>query len=407
MRILVLNSGSSSIKYKLFDMADRSILASGLVERIGEATSSLAHQARNARGEMTETRKTGRVADHRAGMQQIVEALSASRAGEDGTGLAGIGHRVVHGGEDFTEPTLIDEKVLAVIRQNVPLAPLHNPANLIGIEVALEAAPNLPQVAVFDTAFHLSIPPRAFHYAVPHELYAQLRVRRYGFHGTSHQYVAGRAAAFLKRAPESLNLITLHLGNGASVAAVEQGRCVDTSMGMTPLEGLIMGTRCGDIDPAVHFYLLRETGRSPDELDSLFNKESGLKGICGTNDMREVLEKADAGDDRARLAIDMYCYRVKKYIGAYTAVLGRVDALIFTAGIGERAAPIRETCCQGLPGLGIVLDPEKNRAGYRPPFEVQATTSAVKILVISTDEELQIAEQTLELIQNRKETRDG
>ena len=407
MRILVLNSGSSSIKYKLFDMADRSILASGLVERIGEATSSLAHQARNARGEITETRKTGRVADHRAGMQQIVEALSASRAGEDGTGLAGIGHRVVHGGEDFTEPTLIDEKVLAVIRQNVPLAPLHNPANLIGIEVALEAAPNLPQVAVFDTAFHLSIPPRAFHYAVPHELYAQLRVRRYGFHGTSHQYVAGRAAAFLKRAPESLNLITLHLGNGASVAAVEQGRCVDTSMGMTPLEGLIMGTRCGDIDPAVHFYLLRETGRSPDELDSLFNKESGLKGICGTNDMREVLEKADAGDDRARLAIDMYCYRVKKYIGAYTAVLGRVDALVFTAGIGERAAPIREICCQGLPGLRIVLDPEKNRAGSRPPFEVQATASAVKILVIPTDEELQIAEQTLELIQRRKENRDG
>jgi len=407
MRILVLNSGSSSIKYKLFDMADRSILASGLVERIGEATSSLAHQARNARGEMTETRKTGRVADHRAGMQQIVEALSASRAGEDGTGLAGIGHRVVHGGEDFTEPTLIDEKVLAVIRQNVPLAPLHNPANLIGIEVALEAAPNLPQVAVFDTAFHQSIPPRAFHYAVPHELYTQLRVRRYGFHGTSHQYVAGRAAAFLKRAPESLNLITLHLGNGASVAAVEQGRCVDTSMGMTPLEGLIMGTRCGDIDPAVHFYLLRETGLSPDELDSLFNKESGLKGICGTNDMREVLEKADAGDDRARLAIDMYCYRVKKYIGAYTAVLGRVDALVFTAGIGERAAPIREICCQGLPGLGIVLDPEKNRAGSRPPFEVQAAASAVKILVIPTDEELQIAEQTLELIQSWKETRDG
>jgi len=407
MKILVLNSGSSSIKYKLFDMTHQSILASGLVERIGEATGSLEHQARDARGKMTETRKTVRIADHRAGMQQIVEALAASRAGEDRVGLAGIGHRVVHGGENFTEPTLIDEKVLAVIRQNVPLAPLHNPANLIGIEVALEAAPHLPQVAVFDTAFHQSIPARAFHYAVPHELYTQQRVRRYGFHGTSHQYVAGRAAAFLKRAPESLNLITLHLGNGASVAAVERARCVDTSMGMTPLEGLIMGTRCGDIDPAVHFYLLRETGRSPDELDSLFNKESGLKGICGTNDMREVLEKADAGDDRAQLAVDMYCYRVKKYIGAYTAVLGRVDALVFTAGIGERAAPIREGCCQGLPGLGIVLDPEKNRAGSRPPFEVQAADSAVKILVISTDEELQIAEQTLELIRSRKETRDG
>ena len=407
MRILVLNSGSSSIKYKLFDMTDRSVLASGLVERIGEATGSLAHQARDGRGEMMETRKTGRVADHREGMQLIVEALSASRTGEEGAGLAGIGHRVVHGGEDFTEPTLIDERVLGVIRRNVPLAPLHNPPNLIGIEVALEAAPHLPQVAVFDTAFHQSIPPKAFHYALPHELYAQQRVRRYGFHGTSHQYVARRAAAFLERPPESLNLITLHLGNGASAAAVEQGRCVDTSMGMTPLEGLIMGTRCGDIDPAVHFYLLRETGRSPEELDALLNKESGLKGICGTNDMREVLEKADAGDERARLAIDMYCYRVKKYIGAYAAVLGRVDALVFTAGIGERAAPIREGCCRGLPGLGILLDPQKNRAGSRPPFEVQATASAVKILVIPTDEELQIAEQTFELIRNRKETRDG
>jgi acetate kinase len=407
MRILVLNSGSSSIKYKLFDMTDRSILASGLVERIGEETSSLKHQARSAQGEMAEPCRTGRVSDHREGMKWIVEALSESRTGADEDGLAGIGHRVVHGGEDFTEPTLIDEEVLDVIRKNVPLAPLHNPANLIGIEVALETVPDLPQVAVFDTAFHQSIPPRAFHYAIPHELYARHRVRRYGFHGTSHQYVAAQAAAFLRRPLESLNLITLHLGNGASVAAVEKGRCVDTSMGMSPLEGLIMGTRCGDIDPAVHFYLLRETGLSPDDLDSILNKESGLKGICGTNDMREVLEKAEAGDDRARLAIDMYCYRVKKYIGAYLAALGSVDALVFTAGIGERAAPIRTSCCQGLPGLGIVLDPAKNRANARPPFEIQAADSAVRILVISTDEELQIAEQTLELIQHQKESRDA
>ncbi len=406
MRILVLNSGSSSIKYKLFDMTDRSILASGHVERIGEETSALNHQARTAKGDLAETSKTGRVADHREGMKWIVEALSATKTAEDEDGLAGIGHRVVHGGEDFTQPTLIDHEVLDVIRQNVPLAPLHNPANLIGIEVALEAVPDLPQVAVFDTAFHQSIPPRAFHYAIPHELYAQHRVRRYGFHGTSHQYVAGQAAAFLERPLESLNLITLHLGNGASVAAVEKGRCVDTSMGMTPLEGLIMGTRCGDIDPAVHFYLLREAGLSPDDLESILNKESGLKGLSGTNDMREVLEKAESGDDRAQLAIDMYCYRVKKYIGAYLAALGSVDALVFTAGIGERAASIRASCCRGLPGLGIVLDPAKNRANAQPPFEIQATGSAVRILVISTDEELQIAEQTLELIQNRKEPRD-
>ncbi len=403
MRILVLNSGSSSIKYKLFDMPEQAVLAAGLLERIGEDSSTLTHQALDDRGEMPETRKEGRVSDHRKGMQQILEALSASEAGQDGPDVAGIGHRVVHGGEDFTQPTLIDEEVLAVIRRNVPLAPLHNPANLIGIEVALDAAPDLPQVAVFDTAFHQSIPPRAYHYAIPHEMYARHRVRRYGFHGTSHEYVAGQAAAFLKSPLASLSLITLHLGNGASAAAVKQGRCLDTSMGMTPLEGLIMGTRCGDIDPALHFYLLREAGRTPDELDSLLNKESGLKGICGTNDMREVLEKASAGDDRAQLAIDMYCYRVKKYIGAYTAAMGGVDAIVFTAGIGERAAPIREACCRDLSGLGILLDKEKNRGGSRPPFEIQAAESAVRILVIATDEELQIAEQTFALIRNLKD----
>jgi acetate kinase len=402
MRILVLNSGSSSIKYKLFDMSEPAILASGLVERIGEEAGSLKHEARNPKGTMTETRRTGRIADHREGMQWIVEALAASRADGEETELAGIGHRVVHGGEDFTEPTLIDEKVLAVIRKNVPLAPLHNPANLVGIEVALETVPGLPQVAVFDTAFHQTIPPRAFRYAIPEELYTRHRARRYGFHGTSHQYVAGQAASFLKKPLASLNLITLHLGNGASVAAVEKGRCVDTSMGMTPLEGLIMGTRCGDIDPALHFYLLRETGKSPDELDALFNKQSGLRGICGTNDMREVLERADAGEERAQLAVDMYCYRVKKYIGAYVAALGGVDALVFTAGIGEHAAPIRERCCQGLSGIGITLDPERNRTEVPPPFEMQAENSRVKILVMATDEELQIAEQTLALIQQRK-----
>ena len=402
MRILVLNSGSSSIKYKLFDMTDRSILASGLVERIGEEPSSLKHQARSAQGEMAETCRTGRVSDHREGMRWIVEALSGSRAGQGEAELAGIGHRIVHGGEDFTEPTLIDEKVLAVIRQNVPLAPLHNPANLIGIEVSLEAVPNLPQVAVFDTAFHQSIPPQAFHYALPREMYDRYRVRRYGFHGTSHRCVARQAATYVGRPLESLNLITLHLGNGASAAAIEKGRCVDTSMGMTPLEGLIMGTRCGDLDPAVHFYLFRETGRSPEDLDSLLNKESGLKGICGTNDMREVLQKAEAGDERAALAIEMYGYRVKKYIGAYTAVLGRVDALVFTAGIGEHSSEVRECCCRGLAGLGIVLDPEKNRRPCDPPFDVQSAESRVRILVIRTDEELEIAEQTLALTQRQE-----
>jgi len=271
----------------------------------------------------------------------------------------------------------------------------------VGIEVALEIVPHVPQVAVFDTAFHQSIPPKAFHYAILRELYERHRVRRYGFHGTSHHFVSKRAAAFLGRPLESLNLITLHLGNGASVAAVEKGRSVDTSMGMTPLEGLIMGTRCGDLDPAVLFYLLRETGQSPEDLDSLLNKESGLKGICGTNDMREVLEKAGAGDERAQLAIEMYGYRVRKYIGAYAAVLGLVDALVFTAGIGERSPPIRELCCQGLSGLGIVLDPAKNRSDTPPPFEVQAAGSRTRIIVIPTDEELEIAEQTFDLVKRK------
>lgn len=389
----------------LFDMSDRSLVASGILKRIGEEISSLTHQVRNAEGEMTESRRSGKVSDHREGFRWIVEALFQAQVLQDPAELAGIGHRVVHGGEDFQEPTLIDEDVVASIRRNIPLALLHNPANLIAIEVALEEVPQLPQVAVFDTAFHQSIPPRAFHYAIPHEFHTEHRVRRYGFHGTSHQYVAKRAAVHLNRSLETLNLITLHLANGASIAAIERGRCIDTSMGMTPLEGLIMGTRCGDLDPAIHFYLLRETGQTPDGLDSLLNTQSGLKGICGVNDMREVLQRVHAGNERARLAIDMYCYRIKKYIGAYFAVLGTVDALAFTAGIGENSPEIRERSCQGLSGLGIVVDPEKNRTRPQGPLEMQAKENSVKILVIPTDEELQIAEQTMALIRARSKPR--
>ncbi len=402
MKVMVINSGSSSIKYKVFDMNEGSVLALGLLERIGEGTSSLTHSGRDTNGEMKETCQTGKVADHRQGLGRIVQILSQSGVVGDPSELAGIGHRVVHGGEDFKEPTLVNDDVVASIRRNIPLAPLHNPANLIAIEAALEYVPHIPQVAVFDTAFHQSIPPMAFHYAIPYELYSTYRVRRYGFHGTSHQYVATQAAAHLGRSLDSLNLITLHLGNGASVAAIEKGRSVDTSMGLTPLEGLIMGTRSGDIDPAIHFYLLRETGQSPEELESLLNKQSGLKGICGVNDMREVQQKAKAGDERARLAIDMYCYRIKKYIGAYFAVLGMVDALVFTAGIGEHSAQTRDLTCQGLAGFGIVVDPEKNRKQSDGPFDIQTESSSVKILVIPTDEELQIAQQTFAVIQGRR-----
>jgi acetate kinase len=306
---------------------------------------------------------------------------------------------VVHGGEEFKEPTRINKKVIDTIRRLIPLAPLHNPANLMGIEVAMQSAPEVPQIAVFDTAFHQSIPAHAFRYAIPQNLYEAHHVRRYGFHGTSHYYVAKQAANLLHRTLQSLNLITLHLGNGASMTAVKGGRSLDTSMGMTPLEGLIMGTRSGDIDPAIIFYLERKTGMERDKVEFILNHESGLKGICGVNDMREIEKLAEAGNARARLAIEMVCYRIKKYIGAYYAVLGQLDALVFTAGIGENSPLIRARSCRGLSHLGIDVDPLKNDRRSEEAFEIQSTSSRVKILVVPTDEELEIAQQTVACIQ--------
>jgi len=400
MKVLVINSGSSSIKYQLFDMSDKTVLARGLLERIGEPVSCLTHHTRRAQGKSSDTIRDLPVENHRAGFQVIGEVLSESGAVRDSGELFGIGHRVVHGGEAFQEPALIDEKVTSTIRELIPLAPLHNPANLTGIEVALQFAPTVPQVAVFDTAFHQSIPPQAFRYALPHDLYQDHKVRRYGFHGTSHGYVAKQAARYLKRALDSMNLITLHLGNGASVTAIAKGISVDTSMGMTPLEGLIMGTRSGDLDPAIIFYLGRKAGFSPDEIETLLNKHSGLKGICGVNDMREIARLADKGDGSARLAIEMYCYRIKKYIGAYIAVLGEVDALVFTGGIGENAADIRLGSCTGLSKIGIEVDPDKNHPKTNGIREIQSEKSSANILVVPTDEELEIAEQTVEKIKS-------
>jgi acetate kinase len=400
MKILVINSGSSSIKYQLFDMTARTVLASGVLEQIGETQSRLTHQTRNAQGEMDEIVKTDAVADHQAGFQLIGAVLSESGAVQDTNALSGIGHRVVHGGKEFKEPTLINDRVIQTIRRLSPLAPLHNPANLTGIEVAMQNAPDVPQVAVFDTAFHQSIPIYAFRYAIPQDLYEAHHVRRYGFHGTSHDYVTKQAARLLDRPLDSLNLISLHLGNGASAAAVKGGKSIDTSMGMTPLEGLIMGTRCGDIDPAIIFYLKRETGLARDEVESILNQDSGLKGICGVNDMRQIEELSRDGNSQARLAIEMVCYRIKKYIGAYYAVLGRLDALIFTAGIGEKSPLIRAGACRGLSHLGIEIDPEKNNQKSKKVFEIQTRGSTVKVLVIPTNEELEIAEQTLACIQN-------
>ncbi|MGD8470264.1 MAG: acetate kinase [Desulfobacteraceae bacterium] len=398
MKILVINSGSSSIKYRLFDMTARTVLASGVLEQIGEAESRLTHHTRNAQGQMDAIEKTAAVADHQAGFELIGTVLGESGALRDISELSGIGHRVVHGGEKFTQPTLINKKVIDTIRQLIPLAPLHNPANLLGIEVVMQSAPRVPQVAVFDTAFHQSIPEHAFRYAIPQNLYEKHHVRRYGFHGTSHHYVAKQAARIIARPLNSLNLISLHLGNGASATAVKEGKSIDTSMGMTPLEGLIMGTRSGDIDPAIVFYLERQTGLGRDEVESVLNKESGLKGICDVNDMREIETLAQAGNSQAQLALEMFCYRIQKYIGAYHAVLGRLDALIFTAGIGENSTFIRAGVCQGLAHLGIEVDPEKNDRKSKKAFEIQKHGSSVRVLVIPTNEELEIAEQTVEVV---------
>ena len=399
MKILVINSGSSSIKYRLFDMTDKTVLASGVMEQIGEAASRLTHHTRNRKGDMEEIINEMAVADHRRGFELIGTVLSDSGALQDTKELSGIGHRVVHGGEEFKEPTRIDNKIIDTIRRLIPLAPLHNPANLLGIEVAMQSAPQVPQVAVFDTAFHQSIPVYAFRYAIPQDLYEAHHIRRYGFHGTSHAYVAKQAAKIMNRPLETLNLISLHLGNGASATAVKAGISIDTSMGMTPLEGLIMGTRSGDIDPAIIFYLKRKTGLARDAVEAILNKESGLKGICGVNDMRQIEALARDGNSQAQLAIEMFCYRIKKYIGAYAAALGRLDVIVFTAGIGEKSPLIRAGSCHGLAHLGIEVDPDRNSQKSEAAFEIQSESSPVKVLVIPTNEELEIAEQTLACIQ--------
>jgi len=400
MKILVINTGSSSIKYQLFDMDRQKILASGMAEKIGEDRGSLIHKRILDNGEEVKKVEEGRIADHHEGLNRIVDLLVDPEHGviQDKSEISAVGHRVVHGGETFRSPTIIDEKVIAAIEENIPLAPLHNPSNLMGIEVARKIFPGSPQVAVFDTAFHQTIPMESFLYAIPFELYEKHRIRRYGFHGTSHAYVTERAAAYLGRPLDDLNLITIHLGNGASMAAIKKGRSVDTTMGMTPLAGLVMGTRSGDVDPALPFFLAEHLGMSIEEIDDLLNKDSGLKGICGSNDMREVIAKKDSGDERAKIALELYCQRIKKYIGAYFAVLESLDVLIFTAGIGENSPYIREKCCRGLNRLGIEIDAGRNKEAREGIREISSPESKVKILVVPTSEELEIAEETKKII---------
>lgn len=394
MKILVLNAGSSSVKYSLLDMAQPRLLFSGLIERIGEAQAI--HRYR-IDAESFEHRQERAIASHQQALQALFATLDAHAVIQAGE-LAAIGHRVVHGGEAFCEPALIDEAVIDQIESMIPLAPLHNPANLQGIREARLLMPDVPQVAVFDTAFHQTLPEYAFRYALPAELYREQGVRRYGFHGTSHRYVAKQAAQCLGKPLSECNLITLHLGNGASVTAIRAGESVDTSMGLTPLEGLMMGTRSGDLDPAIHFYLMRTLGISSAELENLLNKNSGCKGVCGENDMRTIHQMADDGEDAARLALTMYAYRIKKYIGAYAAVLGRIDALVFTGGIGENDSWLRQTCCEGLQGFGIAIDPEKNAHPQRPCAAIHSAMTQVAVLVINTNEELEIASQTQECL---------
>lgn len=393
MKILVLNCGSSSIKYQLFVMPGRTLLAKGMIERIGDAKAAIIHQDDDGKVQQGIS-----AADHDEAVAAILQRLMASSHGaEAGAPIVAVGHRVVHGGEEFTGSVIINDAVVASIDKMARLAPLHNPPNLAGIRGAMHALPKATQVACFDTAFHATIPPVAYTYALPYELYEKLGVRRYGFHGTSHRYVARRAAAFLGLDKYAVNCITCHLGNGSSITAVRNGRSVDTSMGLTPLEGLVMGTRCGDIDPAILFYLA-DNGYAFEKLNDLCNKKSGVLGVSGlSNDMRTLVEAAGEGNERAKLALDLFCYRIKKYIGAYSAALGRVDALVFTGGIGENAIPIREQICAELDNLGIRVDRQKNAAALGKESRIDEG-SGVAVLVIPTDEEGAIAADTYQLV---------
>ncbi len=392
-KVLVINCGSSSIKYRLIDMADEKELASGLMERIGQPPAAVKHKTEGFTHEGSED-----IGDYDTGIRRIVELLEDKRGPvlENADELLGVGHRVVHGGEAFQDSILVDDGVLRAIEETIPLAPLHNPANLAGIQAAQRAFPATPQVAVFDTAFFQTLPPHAYCYAVPHEWYEQWRIRRYGFHGTSHRYVSGRAAEILAR-PQP-NLITLHLGNGCSMACIKGGKAIDTTMGLTPLEGLVMGSRSGDIDPAIIFHLAERGEMDYPEIREALEKKSGLIGISGVSrDMRDVVSAAATGNERATLAIKVFAHRARKYVGAFLAELGRCDGIVFTGGIGENDTAMRRMILEGLEPLGISMDEVVNRTA-RTETRISANDSKVAVLVIPTNEELMIARDALRLI---------
>jgi len=402
MLVLVVNAGSSSLKYQLIDMSNEQVLTRGTAERIGEngdRDASLTYEATSKRKIKTKAE----IPSHQVAMRLVFEALTNPETGaiRDVSQISAIGHRVVHGGERFSDSVIINRRVMGTIDRLSPLAPLHNPPNLMGIKAAMQIMPESPQIAVFDTAFHQTIPRHAYVYALPYKLYSEHGIRRYGFHGTSHKYVASRANEILEERGvpiESQKIITCHLGNGVSFTAVKGGKSVDTSMGLTPVEGLVMGTRCGDIDPAIVPFLEKELGYTADDIDNLINKKSGLLGVSGvSNDMRDIESKAQAGHERSKLALEVFCYRARKYIGAYAAAMGGLDAIVFTAGIGEHSPPVRAMICDGLQFLGVKINPKKN-ANCHHECDISAPNSEVRVLVIPTNEELAIARETVRVV---------
>lgn len=394
-KVLIINTGSSSLKYQLIDMKNETVLAKGLCDRIGIDNSFIKHTKTGSDTVVIDID----MSNHKAAIREVIKALTDDAIGviSDMSEISAVGHRVVHGGEKFHESVIIDEKVMKAIQDCVELAPLHNPPNITGIEACRHIMPKTPMVAVFDTAFHQTLPKYAYIYALPYDIYERHGVRKYGFHGTSHKYVAQRAAAMLGKPVEELKLISCHLGNGASICAVEYGRSVETSMGFTPLDGLAMGTRCGTVDPAVVKFLMENEKMNPKEIDEYLNKKSGILGISGvSSDFRDIDAAVEEGNERAQLAIDIFCYRVKKCIGEYAAVMNGVDAVIFTAGIGENNGIVRENVTNNMEYLGISIDKEKNRVRGKE-LDISKPDARVRTLVIPTNEELAIARETLKL----------
>ncbi|MBB6690219.1 acetate kinase [Cohnella xylanilytica] len=400
MNVLVINAGSSSLKYQLYDMNNESVLAKGRVERIGMESSILTHEVEG----QAEVREVSEILEHTTAVRKVLDMLTHRKFGvlrniED---IQAVGHRIVHGGESFRESVLIDDEVKLEIRKLFDLAPLHNPAHMMGITAVEANLPGVPQAVVFDTAFHQSMPPSSYLYAIPTVLYRKHKIRRYGFHGTSHDYVSKQAAEFLGRPLDSLKIVSCHIGNGASCTAILNGKSYDTSMGMTPLEGLMMGTRSGDLDPAIVPYTINKEDLTLNEVNSMLNKHSGLMAVSGiSSDMREVVQAMEEGSDSARLAFEMYAYRIRKYVGAYAAAMNGIDVLLFTAGVGENSAVLRKRVCEGLTFLGIDLDENRNEVRSGETRRISADRSRVEVLVVPTNEELLIARDTYRLARNR------